>query len=119
MGRFKKLVDDLQNNEPETIALLKNISEAVDKENSSNFSDNIFKKVDFTVKEDLICGYTVLYQYKKVRAKIKSDTDEDNFQSFMQMRIIYIIQPLNQHLVKDKQIHNMIYDKLVDIISNL
>ena len=118
MGRFKKILEDLQNNDPETISLINDISESIDESDSSDFDDKVFSGTEFTVREELVHGYMVTYQYKKVLAAVKGKTNNNATKEFMQMRIISIIKPLNQEIVNDADTTRIIHKKLIDIIES-
>jgi len=113
MGIFKALIDEIDNDTKEINELISDAALFVENENIKKFEDDVFDGVDSIVKEELIHGYNVVYQYKKVIAKTKENSDR----TFFEMRIVSIVQPLNNKVVNDSNIQNLIIDKITRMIK--
>jgi len=108
MGIFKQLLTDLQNKNPKTLELLNDISDFIDESNAKEFDAELIQDKDFTVKEELIHGYSVLYQYRKKAIMQKTPQGGNKQSDLMELRIISIYEPLSQKIIDDSKIRDFI-----------
>lgn len=108
MGIFKNLLDDIKNQDPETIKLIKDTALYVESEHKKDFDSNVFDNSDIKTKEDLVHGHMVTYNYKKKSAKTKNGGER----FYLEISILSIVQPLTGAIVTDENIKNMITNTL-------
>jgi hypothetical protein len=112
MGMFDKIIEDLENNDVDTLELLKDVSRSVEDTNKQSFDSSYLDGTDFTVCEKLIHGYNVLYQYRKKIILIKSKDGKNTQRELGELRIISIVQPLDHKIIVNADIRKLIKDKL-------
>jgi len=110
MNKLKNILDDLKNRDEETLKLVADISDFIDSKKEVQELDNI----DYIIKEELIHGYLVLYQYKIKKIMQKNRDGIATPQTLTIVRIISIVEPLSHKEVTDSNTENLI----MNIIKN-
>lgn len=115
MSLFKQIICDIENNDSDTLKLLDDISKKIDTQNNQY---STIDNVDFTINEELIYGYKVLYQYRNQAIMVKNRHGENVSETLFEIRIISIVQPLNHKIINDSDIKNIISEKVKNNILN-
>ncbi len=114
MGIFKKLLEDLENKDPQTLEMLKSISFDVDSVEKKEFDSSLFEDTKYAVEEKLVYGYKVLYQYRKKIILEKDKAGQDIERVIYELQIISIVEPLTNKIVEDEQIRKTVENRLMD-----
>jgi len=111
MSRFAKLIEDIENNDPQTMALINKIADDV----IQQYDSDIYKQLDDDKLEqtsEIIDGYYVIFQYNKKNIMQLTKDGTTTQRVIGVINIISVTNAFTNKRIKDISTINNIKDKL-------